>query len=224
MRKLTYIIMSLAFLVAFTARAKGDVSEMNHVRVTMNDGSVVEGYITTFWSETGLFKSLNRAFKMESVPGAGDERRYTADEVRSVEFVVRTSADSGRDGVISADVANPSTFHPHKVTRQFVHIEDSTEEGTIYWWNAIDRQQMQLGTMTISTVYGVKLRGDDVIIPFVTGNVVSLNAMRAVYRKKDRKLVDYIDKRILSGGSKMWNLIPQRPVIFLDIVREYSRK
>ena len=194
--------------------------EMDHVMVTMTDGRIVEGYVTAYWSETGLFKGLNRSFKMASTPGGDDERRYSAEEVSKVEFVKKTDA-SGDDDIISADVANPTTFHPRKITRQFVHVEDSSEVGVIYWWIGIDRQQMQLGSMQVSTIYGVRLRGDSVIIPFMTGNVVSLNAMRIVYKKKDKRLVDYVDRRILKGGGQLWKLLAQRPSMFLDIVAEY---
>lgn len=217
MKKLLYLIMAIILPVALYAG--NDDAELSHVRVFMNDGSVAEGYITTYWSEKSIFKGLNKAFKMTSVPGGNDERRYTADEVSRVEFL-KQIGEKGSDNVISADVANPSTFHPGKITRQFVHVEDSTEHGVIYWWNGLDRQQMQLGTMTVSTIYGVRLAGDDVIIPFMTGNVVSLNAMRILYKKKNKKLVDYIDSRILKGGSRLWSRISQQPMIFLDIVGE----
>ena len=194
--------------------------EMDHVIVTLTDGSTVEGYVTTYWSETGVFKGYNQSFKLATTPDGTDERKYTADEVRSVVFVKKTGSDID-NGVMSADIANPTTFHPKKVVRQFVHREDSTSVGEIFWWNGIDRQQMQLGSMQISTIYGIRLHGDDVIIPFMTGNIVSLNAMRIVYKKKDKKLVDYVDKRILKGGNKLWALMAQYPSMILDIIADY---
>lgn len=214
------LLVAAGLLLPLSVNAGNSTTERDHVIVTLNDGTTVEGYITTYWSEPGLFKSYNRSFKMTSTPGGADEKRYEAADVRSVVFVEK-SADGGDDDVISADVANPTTFRPHKVTRQFVHVEDSTYTGTIYWWNGIDRQQMQLGSMQVSTIYGVRLRGDDIIIPFMTGNVVSLNAMRIVYKDKDKKLVDYVDRRILKGGRQMWRRLAQQPALLLDIVREY---
>lgn len=197
-----------------------DKSELSHVRLTMNDGTQREGYITAYWSETGLFKGLNRSFKMADTPGGNNETRYTADDVRRVDFVVRTSDDID-ESVVAEDVACPTTFHPHKVERLFVHVEDSTDMGVVYWWNGIDRQQMQLGSMQVSTIFGVKLRGDSLVVPFMTGNVVSLNALRIVYKKKDKHMVDYVDRRILKGGKRLWACLAQEPMLFLDIVSEY---
>lgn len=127
--------------------------------------------------------------------------------------------------MISADVANPSTFSPRKVKRQFVHIEGTTEDGTIYWWNGVDSQKMQLGSLTVSTIFGVKLPGEDIIVPFMTGNVISLNAMRIRYKKTQHKqLVEYLDKRVLKGGQKFWDSIQRDPMLFLELIREYNNK
>ena len=85
----------------------------------------------------------------------------------------------------------------------------------------MDSQNMQLGKMNISTIYGVCLRGDSVIVPFMTGNVVSLNAMRIRYKKTNPGLVDYVDRRILKGGRRLWEDMAYRPMLFLEICEEY---
>lgn len=219
---LRLLIAAFALVMPVLTNAEERDRETDHVVVTMNDGSTVEGYITAYWSETGLFRGLNRAFKMTTTPGGDDEKRYTADEVKSVRFVKQASGDID-EGVISAFVANPTTFKPHKVTRQFVHVDVANDTGTIYWWNGIDRQQMQLGSMQVSTIYGVCFGGDSLIIPFMTGNVVSLNAMRIVYKHKDKALVDYIDRRVLKGGSTLWSRMAAEPELFLYIAEEYLK-
>ena len=94
----------------------------------------------------------------------------------------------------------------------------------MYWWNGVDRQAMQLGTAGISTIYGVCLKGDSVIVPFMTGNVVSLNAMRIRYKKTHPGLADYVDRRVLKGGRRLWETIAYSPMLFLDICREYLEK
>lgn len=71
----------------------------------------------------------------------------------------------------------------------------------MYWWNGVDSQNMQLGKMNISTIYGISLAGDSVVVPFMTGNVISLNAMRIRYKKTNPELVDYVDKRVLKGAN-----------------------
>lgn len=217
-----YGLMVTIGLLLSPLKAHAQQSEMSHVKVTMNDGSQRDGYVTRYWSDGGGFKVMNRKFRMME---NGLEREYTADEVKAIDFVMKNPGSTLNENVISADVANPSTFSPRKVKRQFVHIEGTTEDGTIYWWNGVDSQQMQLGSLTVSTIFGVKLAGEDIIVPFMTGNVISLNAMRIRYKKTQHKqLVEYLDKRVLKGGQKFWDSIQRDPMLFLELIREYNNK
>lgn len=221
-RKIAYVF--LAFVMALPVFAEGDDDERNHVVVTLADGTTVDGYVRHYWFDGKMFSKPNRKFKMSSTPNSGDIKEYTAEEVKSVEFKKR-GEDSAYYGLLeSQDVANPSVFKPGKVTRQFVYAEKRTPEGAIYWWNGYDSQRMQLGQIGISTIYGVRLKGDDVIIPFMTGNVISLNAMRILYKKKDPAFVDYVDRKILKGGKRLWDAIASEPSLFLDICAEYPGK
>jgi|GEM_PF-29094 len=195
-------------------------NERDHVRVTMNDGSVRDGYVTRYWSDGGAFRVMNRKFTLRE---GATERELTADEVKAVDFVVPNPQSVINENVVSADVANPSTLHPRRVKRQFVHLEGTTDNGSIYWWNAVDKQQMQLGQLTVSTIFGVQLAGDSVVIPFMTGNVISLNAMRIHYKKTGRRvLTEYLDKRILKGGKSLWSNIQQSPTLLLDLIGEFN--
>ena len=203
-----YGLMVTIGLLLSPLKANAQKSEMSRVRVTMNDGTQKEGNVTRYWSDGGGFKVMNRKFRMIE---NGVEREYTADDVKAVDFVMKNPQSTLNENVLSADVANPTTFSPKKVKRQFVHIEGTTNEGTIYWWNGVDSQQMQLGSLTVSTIFGVKLAGEEIIIPFMTGNVISLNAMRIRYKKTARKdLVEYLDKRV--------------PMLFLELINEYNNK
>ena len=193
--------------------------ERDHVVVTLNDGKEIEGYITRYWTENGLLGSVNRSFKMVPLESK-EEVHYTAEEVQKVHFLQSVYGNNKED-VVSAQVAHPTTFNPRRQARQFVHFEDATDRGTLYWWNGIDSQRMQLGTATLTTIYGVRLKGDEVIIPFMTGSVVTLNVLRAFYKKRDKKMVDYLDQKILSGGKRLWENMAQHPGILLQFIDEY---
>lgn len=214
-----YGLLVAAGLLLSPAQANAQQSELSHVRVTMNDGSQREGYVTRYWSDGGAFRVMNRKFRMME----GDkEREFTADEVKAVNFIMKNPQSEINEDVVTADVANPSSFRPRKVKRQFVHHECSSQGGDIFWWNGIDSQQMQLGSLTVSTIFGIRLKGDDIIIPFMTGNVISLNAMRICYKKTAHAdMVEYLDKRVLRGGKKLWTSIQQEPVLFLEMIDEY---
>ena len=213
------ILVTLGLLLT-PVRANAQQSELSHVRVTMNDGTQREGFITRYWTDGGAFRVMNRKFRMTV---DGKESEFTADEVKAVEFLVKNPESEIDENVLSADVANPSTFRPRNLKRQFVHLESSSPAGEIFWWNGVDSQKMQLGSLTVSTIFGVRLKGDDVIVPFMTGNVISLNAMRIRYKKTEHLgLVDYLDKRVLKGGKKLWTSIQQNPILFLQMIEEYE--
>lgn len=220
MRLILFLFTVFAAVLCADARQTVD-SDKDHVRVTLDDGTVVEGYIRTYWVDGKLFKRMNTSFKMSSTQDGDDIVSYDADKVRYVDFVNKTSADGKYDHLESILVANPSVFRPKSVRRQFVYKEGESRVGKIYWWNGVDSQNMQLGKMNISTIYGICLDGDSVVVPFMTGNVISLNAMRIRYKKTNPGLVDYVDKRVLKGGKRLWDAIAVEPMLFMDICEDY---
>ena len=198
--------------------------EDDHVRITLTDGTQVEGYVKDYWVSGKLFKRLNTSFTMSPKPDGKDAVSYDADRVSSIEFVKKSSPDGKYDILLSKIVANPSILKPKRTRRQFVYKEGGNGIGEIYWWNGIDSQNIQLGKMNITTIYGICLRGDSVIVPFMTGNVISLNAMRIRYKKTYPGLVDYVDKRVLKGGKHLWDTLAYSPMLFLEICNEYFTK
>lgn len=215
-----FLFMAFAFSLWVGARQNDDL-EKDHVRVTLVDGTVVEGYVRTYWVDGKLFKRMNTSFTMSASPDGTDVVRYDADKVKSIDFVRKTSADGRYDHLESMLVANPSVFKPKATRRQFVYKEGDGRVGKIYWWNGVDSQNMQLGKMNISTIYGICLDGDSVVVPFMTGNVISLNAMRIRYKKTNPALVDYVDKRVLKGGKRLWDAIAVKPMLFMKICEDY---
>lgn len=213
---------SVIFLCAKAQEHKD--SEDDHVRVILNDGTAVEGYVQAYWVDGKLFKRMNTSFSMSPEPDGKDAVTYSAGDVRYIDFIRKTSSDGRYDHLESMPVANPSVFKPKKTRRQFVYVEGENETGKMYWWNGVDSQNMQLGKMNISTIYGVCLAGDSVVVPFMTGNVISLNAMRIRYKKTNPGLVDYVDKRVLKGGKRLWSTIASSPMLFLEICNEYLKK
>ncbi|MBQ8628969.1 MAG: hypothetical protein IJ421_05780 [Prevotella sp.] len=211
-------IILLSYVIALAQERK---PENDHVVVTMNDGTKVEGYVQKYWTDARLFKRVNYSFEMSPKPDGKNTMTYNAEQVESIEFVKKTDATGRYDRLESHDVANPSVMKPHKVKRQLVYVEYADSTGTVYWWNGYNSHDMQLGTLGISTIFGVKLKGDDVIIPFITGNVISLNAMRILYKKKDPGLVEYVDKKILKGRKDYWEHIVANPGLFLNLCEEY---
>lgn len=219
--KRIFLVFILFAVVGLVNAQQADDAEKDHVRLTLTDGAVVEGYVQTYWIDGKLFKRMNTSFTVSPQPDGKNPVEYDASTVRSIEFVRKTSQDGKYDYLESQNVANPSLLKPKRTRRQFVYVEGANEIGKMYWWNGVDSQNMQLGKMNISTIYGVCLEGDSVVVPFMTGNVISLNAMRIRYKKTRRDFVEYVDKRVLKGGKKLWETIAYNPMLFLEICREY---
>lgn len=215
-------LIAVSFLVSLNSFAHdGVATERDHVRLTLVDGTVKEGYIQEYWTQGKLFRRMNTSFTMSPGADGKDVEEYDATTVDVIEFVEKSSADGRYDRLESHLVANPSTLRPRRTVRQFVYVEGETAVGKMYWWNGVDRQAMQLGTANISTIYGVCLKGDSVIVPFMTGSVVSLNAMRIRYKRSHPGLVDYVDRRVLKGGRRLWETIAYSPMLFLEICEEW---
>lgn len=221
MKKILFLISAMFLALSAGAQDKDKDPEADHVKVTLTDGTVKEGYVQKYWVEGKLFKRMNTSFTMSPLPDGKNAEQYDADNVSCIDFVRKVSTDGRFDHLESHIVANPSTFKPGKTQRQFVYKEVSNSAGTIYWWNSVDSQNMQLGKINISTIYGICLTGDSVVVPFMTGNVISLNAMRIRYKKTNSGLVDYVDNRVLKGGKPLWDTIAAEPMLFLEICKEY---
>lgn len=216
---IVYLILFTFGLNAFPQEAKDP--ENDHVLVTLSDGTKIEGYVQDYWVSGKLFKRMNTSFTMSPKPDGENVETYNAENVKSIEFVKKSSSDGKYDLLLSKVVANPSILKPRRTQRQFVYYEGSNDCGEIYWWNGIDSQNLQLGKMNITTIYGICLRGDSVIVPFMTGNVISLNAMRIRYKKTYPGFADYVDKYVLKGGKHLWETLAYSPMLFLEICKEY---
>lgn len=223
MKKTLILFFFLLTGLSLNAQSERD-PENDHVRVTLSNGSVVEGYVQTYWVDGKLFKRMNTSFTMSPKPDGKDTKHFDAETVDAIDFVKPSSSDGRFDHLESHEVANPSTFSPKRTRRQFVYREGGNEFGTVFWWNGVDSQNMQLGKMNISTIYGLQLKGDSVVVPFMTGSVVSLNAMRIRYKKSYPGLVEYADKRVLKGGKKLWTVLAEEPLLFLKICSDYLRE
>ena len=43
-------------------------------------------------------------------------------------------------------------------------------------------------------------------------------------RIQPARIVEYLDKRVLKGGQKLWDKIQRDPMLFLELINEYNNK
>lgn len=88
MRKILFLFLFAAFSACAVAQETRD-PENNHVRLTLTDGSTVEGYVQTYWVDGKLFKRMNTSFTLSPAPDGNNAVSYSADNVRSIDFMKR---------------------------------------------------------------------------------------------------------------------------------------
>ena len=91
MRKILFLFLFAAFSACAVAQETRD-PENDHVRLILTDGSTVEGYVQTYWVDGKLFKRMNTSFTLSPAPDGNNAVSYSADNVRSIDFVKKTSA------------------------------------------------------------------------------------------------------------------------------------
>ena len=78
MNRIFLLVLSLVAVVACAQNTSKDY-EKDHVRLTLNDGKIIEGYIQKYWIDGKLFKRMNTTFVMS--PLAVHEVRQECDRL-----------------------------------------------------------------------------------------------------------------------------------------------
>lgn len=89
MNKLFFLIIFIVVSACALAQEKRD-PENDHVRLTLTDGSTVDGYVQTYWVDGKLFKRMNTSFTLSPGPDGNNAVSYNADNVKSIDFVKKT--------------------------------------------------------------------------------------------------------------------------------------
>ena len=93
MNRIFLLVLSLVAVVACAQNTSKDY-EKDHVRLTLNDGKIIEGYIQKYWIDGKLFKRMNTTFVMSPLADGKNAVSYDADKVQSIDFLVPSEAGS----------------------------------------------------------------------------------------------------------------------------------
>ena len=87
MRKMRFLLLLFALaMLATAAYARNDDPEMRHVRLTMTDGSKVEGYIPS----KNLMWNIQFQVKLSDNPEGKKSKKYDAKKLEKMEWIVPT--------------------------------------------------------------------------------------------------------------------------------------
>ena len=154
---------------AATAAKKPKDQEFRHIAITLCSGEVVDGYIHRNWSaETSYYalKKANYSLKIVPTPESDEVTKYTADEIDHLVFLGATENEPDGQRWDACPVARPSISNRYHSARQLVCLSKRGDNATIYWWNEVVTGGHRGQQRILTTIYGIRFDGDEVVYPF----------------------------------------------------------
>lgn len=164
-KKLFLAILSTLLIccnISPTNAQKGKDQEYRHIIVTLTSGEKTEGYVKAGWhAEASHLKKSNYSFKMTPTPESKETVKYTADEVRSIEYTEKY--ENNPDGIRweSRELAMPSLKDRYHTARRFVCLEKAGKNASIYWWKDWDSVSNAKGIQRyLKTYWGIRFHDE----------------------------------------------------------------
>ena len=154
---------------AATAAKKPKDQEFRHIAITLCSGEVVDGYLHRNWSaETSYYalKKANYSLKIVPTPESDEVTKYTADEIDHLVFLEATENEPDGQRWDACPVARPSISNRYHSARQLVCLSKRGDNATIYWWNEVVTGGHRGQQRILTTIYGIRFDGDEVVYPF----------------------------------------------------------
>jgi len=165
------ILLAAALLAVHPASAakKPKDQEFRHISITLLSGEVVDGYIHRDWSAQTSYYSLkksNYSLKIVPTPDSDEVTKYTADEIDHLVFLEATENEPDGQRWDACPVARPTIGNRYHTARQLVCLSKAGERATIYWWNEVVSGGHRGQQHILTTAYGIRFNGDEVVYPF----------------------------------------------------------
>lgn len=165
------LVMSGALAQAKTKK-KTDDQEFRRVIVTLKSGEKIDGYLHRGWhADNALFKKENYSFKLVKTPDGKEEPvKYTADDVKSVEYVEKTEGHP--DGIRweALDIASPGLSDRHRTFHRLVCLNKASQNATTYWWKVWTTERVgNIDRRVLKTMYGIRFHNDPdkIVYPYM---------------------------------------------------------
>lgn len=163
MKVLLFWASVFAFVVCAAGKAEAQKDqEFRHVVVTLKSGEKVEGYLKREWhAEKSLLKKSNFSFKMTPAADDKDPVKYTAEEVKSIEYTEKT--ENAPDGIRweSWQLATPSIKSRYHTVPRLVCVNRVGEHATAYWWKDWVVETNAKGQRRyLQTFYGIRFHDE----------------------------------------------------------------
>lgn len=226
MKKLIVFLVLALCGVSFTAKA--DDPESRHVRVYLNDGDSIEGYIRSdlktglknMFSKTG---SILQYINVGKEAKGGETTRYSAKDIKGYRFLEATEGYPEGAMYISSSINAPSMFKSGNKVRGFAFVLDSRPSGKILQWNVWESTGGRNSQQRLVPAVGVFFAGDDAAYPFMINGRLQGWYLFHHLKKKAPQLHKFIEEYLNKGKDKDAHRqeIVDNPSVMLTLYEQY---
>ena len=108
----------------------------------------------------------NYSLKIVPTPDSDEVTKYTADEIDHLVYLEATENEPDGQRWDACPVARPNISNRYHSARQLVCLSKTGENATIYWWNEVIMGGHRGQQRILTTIYGIRFNGDEVVYPF----------------------------------------------------------
>lgn len=203
---------------------KADKENEMVVEVTMPDGSVEKGIISTYWT-SALKKGFNKTFVM--LTNDGRKLNLNGEDVDSVYFPLREEGQLKTYRMMS--VPQPKIGNTKNITRWMSGMGPKSEHAQIViptvWTHVLIGNGRNVNSYPeLQPMLCLHIDGDSISYPFYCKNNGNFNLLiiKKFLKDKNPGLVEYLEAYFKSN-KKAKKEIGKHPEIMLDVYEEYLK-
>lgn len=220
----------MAMLTAGAIAAKDENPESNHVKVTLTDGTEIDGYLRNdlktglknFFSKTG---TIRQYINVGPERKGGETTRYSAKDVKEYRFLEATEAWPDGAVFVSEYISTPGPFKPLSCKRGFAQELNRTDCGQILRWTVIVQDGGRNSRIRYVPAVGVKLKGAKCAFPlFIDGghsNAILLHYLKKQNPELKKTIEQYFNKGKDAKAHR--KELAENPSIMLDLYAEFLK-
>lgn len=223
-----FVCGAIAMAAVAVAAAKDENPESSHVKITLVDGTEVDGYLRNDL-KTGLKNMFSKTGTIRQYINVGKERkggettRYSSKDVKEYRFLEATEAWPDGAVFVSEYISTPRMFKPNNCSRGFAQELDRTDCGKILRWTVTVQEGGQQVRIRYVPAIGVKFNGAKCAFPILVEGKHSAALLLNYLKKQAPELKKLIETTFYKGkdAKARRKELAENPSIMLDLYAEY---
>lgn len=218
----------MALMASPALPAKDDNPESNHVKVTLVDGTEIDGYLRNDL-KTGLKNMFSKTGTIRQYINVGAERkggettRYSAKDVKEYRFLEATEAWPDGAVFVSEYINTPGPFKPLNCKRGFAQEMNRTDCGKILRWTVTVQEGGRNTRIRYVPAIGVKFNGAKCAFPLFIDGGHSNSILLHYLKKQNPELKKTIEQYFNKGKDAKAHRkeLAENPSIILDLYADF---